>query len=247
MEKGLNSHQLKLIAIVAMTLDHLSWVIWPNYPTIWWIVLIHIFGRLAAPIFWFSVVEGYTHTHNLKKYIARLFVFSIIAHFAYNFAFGIPFLPFKTSVFNQTSVIWGLAWGVVALAISDNVFFTLKQWQKVAALLVIFAITFPSDWSCIGVLAILQLYYNKDNFKKQMFMMMLCVGAYALIYFLFIDKVYALVQLGVVLVIPLLQLYNGKLGKGSKWFFYCYYIGHLVLCGVIRIMLHGNMGVLIGG
>ena len=34
-KKGLNSNQLKLIAIIAMTADHLTWVIWPGYQTGW--------------------------------------------------------------------------------------------------------------------------------------------------------------------------------------------------------------------
>ena len=29
-------------------------------------------------------------------------------------------MPFQTSVFNQTSVIWGLAWGLVALAVHER-------------------------------------------------------------------------------------------------------------------------------
>ncbi|MBQ2579341.1 MAG: hypothetical protein II571_07975, partial [Lachnospiraceae bacterium] len=33
--KGLNGNQLKVIAMVAMTIDHLVSVIWPNYPTDW--------------------------------------------------------------------------------------------------------------------------------------------------------------------------------------------------------------------
>ena len=33
-KKGLNSNQLKLIAIIAMTVDHLTWVIWPGYQTV---------------------------------------------------------------------------------------------------------------------------------------------------------------------------------------------------------------------
>ena len=32
-EKGLNSNQLKLIAIAAMTLDHLTWTLFPGYST----------------------------------------------------------------------------------------------------------------------------------------------------------------------------------------------------------------------
>ena len=57
---------------------------------------------------WFMVVEGYTHTHSLKKYLERLLIFLIIAHFAYNFCFGISLIPLKDSLLNQTSIIWPL-------------------------------------------------------------------------------------------------------------------------------------------
>ena len=52
-----------------------------------------------------------------------------------------------------------------------------------------------------------------------------------------------------VLTIPLLKMYNGKRGKSKnmKWLFYVYYPLHLVICGIIRIALNGNIGVLIGG
>ena len=33
---ALNSNQLKLIAIAAMTLDHLVWTICPGYSRVWW-------------------------------------------------------------------------------------------------------------------------------------------------------------------------------------------------------------------
>ena len=97
-KRGLNSNQLKFLAIIAMTIDHLVCVIWPGYPKDWWILGLHIIGRLTAPIMWFMICEGYHYTRNLKKYITRLFVFAVISHFAYNFAFGIPFIPFQTSV-----------------------------------------------------------------------------------------------------------------------------------------------------
>ena len=89
---GFNANQLKIIAILAMTADHLVSVIFPNYPKDWWILGIHILGRLTAPIMWFFIAEGYFYTKNLKKYAGRLFFFALISHFAYNFAFGIPFL-----------------------------------------------------------------------------------------------------------------------------------------------------------
>lgn len=243
----LNSNQLKLIAMISMTIDHLISVLYPNYPDDWWIIFLHIIGRLAAPIFWFFLVEGYYHTRNIRKYAARLLLFAVIGHFAYNFAFGIPYLPFQTSVFNQTSVLWALFWGLAALVVNDSE--RLRQWQKTIAILVICALTFCADWSCIAVLAILQISENRGDFKRQMTGMLCCVAMYAAVYMIFIDPIYGVLQMGVALTIPLLKRYNGERGsfRGMKWLFYIYYPAHLVLCGIIRIALYGNIGVMIGG
>lgn len=245
--KSLNSNQLKIIAMAAMTIDHLVCVIFPNYPTDWWIIGLHIIGRLAAPIFWFFIAEGYFYTRDWKKYAARLLGFAIVGHFAYNFAFGIPFIPFKTSVFNQTSVIWSLFWGLIALVINDSS--KLKKWQKTFIIIGILGISFCSDWSCIAVLAIMEISTNRGNFKRQMTRMMLWVSMYAIIFILFINPVYGVIQMFVALTIPLLKVYNGERGtwKGMKYFFYVYYPLHLIICGIIRIALHGNISVIIGG
>lgn len=238
-EKGLNANQIKLIAIAAMTLDHLVWTLFPGYNTEWFVVLFHIIGRLTATIMWFFIAEGYHYTHDIKKYATRLFLLAAISHFAYNFCFGIPFIPFQTTVFNQTGVVWSLAWGLVLLYIHDQK--PWKPWLKSLITMAVCLITFPSDWSCIATMAILYIGLYRGNFKKQMACMMLWTAAYALVYFLFIDKVYAFIQLFTCLTIPLLRLYNGKRGtmKGIGKLFYIYYPLHLFLCGIIRIALWG--------
>lgn len=246
---GFSGNELKIFAIIAMTIDHLTSVLIPGYEKTWWIICLHIIGRLAAPTMWFMIVEGYRHTHNLKKYISRLFLFSIISHFAYNFCFGIPFIPFQTSVLNQTSVIWPLAWGVVALYINDPEKCHIKTWQRILAMIVICAITFPSDWSCIAVLCIVGINQYYGNLKRQTLEILIYVFFYALIYAIFVDPVYGAIQMCVAIVVPFMMNYNGTRGtwKGMKWFFYVFYVGHLVICGIIRILLHGNIGVIIGG
>lgn len=238
-EKGLNANQLKLIAIIAMTIDHLVWTLFPGFSKEWYVIIFHIIGRLTAPIMWFFIAEGYYHTHDVKKYAARLFILAGISHFAYNFCFGIPFIPFKTTFFNQTGVVWSLAWGLVLLYIYDKT--EWKSWQKILVTIVICLITFPSDWSCIATMAILAIGTNRGNFKKQMTHMMLWTVMYAIVYFFFIDKVYALIQLGTCLTIPFLRLYNGKRGsyKGMGKLFYAYYPLHLFVCGIIRVLLWG--------
>ena len=92
--------------------------------------ILHAIGRITAPTMCFFNEEGYFHTSNIKKYISRLFIFAAISHFAYCFAFGILFTPFKTGVLNQTGVIWPLAWGLAALAVCESgVKYILKCWQ----------------------------------------------------------------------------------------------------------------------
>ena len=238
MKKFLNSNHLKLIAITAMTIDHLTWLLFPGFQTVWYVVLLHMIGRLTAPIMWFFIVEGYNHTHNLKKYIFRLFMFAIISHFAYCFAFGISFIP--NSIFNATSVLWSLAWSVVLLAILDSE--KINKYIKILSFIFIFLITFPSDWSCIAVFAIIFMNKYKDNFKKKMFMLMVGALMYSAVYFFYIDKFYGILQLSTALSIPVLYFYNSERGKlNLKYLFYIYYPLHLFIIGIIKILLYGNI------
>ena len=115
MEKKFNSNHLKIIAIIAMTIDHATDLLYPSFPAQPIPIALHIIGRLTAPIMWFFIAEGYHYTHNIKKYLLRLGIFAVISHFAYCFAFGINFIPFKTGVFSQTSVMYPLFIAVLVL------------------------------------------------------------------------------------------------------------------------------------
>lgn len=235
MQKGLTANQIKLIAIFAMTVDHLAWTLFPGYDTRWFVLALHLIGRITAPIMWFFIAEGYFHTRNVKKYAARLFSLALISHFAYNFCFGIPIIPLQTSVFNQTSVAWPLAWGLVLLLLLERKL--LKSWQELLLIGFVCLITFPSDWSCIAAMAIVFMGTNRGNFTRQMGWMVAWIGVYALVYVFFIDVSYGILQLGTCLSIPILKLYNGQRGncKYMGKLFYYYYPVHLFFCGIIRI------------
>lgn len=60
--KKLNSNHIKLIAIIAMTIDHLTWVLFPGLQRAWYVVALHVIGRLTAPIMWFFIAEGSHYT-----------------------------------------------------------------------------------------------------------------------------------------------------------------------------------------
>ena len=245
-KKRLNANQIKLIAIIAMTIDHLTWAVWPGTQAVWYVFCLHIIGRLTAPIMWFFIAEGCHYTRNIWKYAGRLFLFALISHFAYNFAFGIPFLSFSGgSFFNQTSVLWSLAWAVVLVAIfrEDRI----PVWVKFLAIPIVCLITFPSDWSCIAVMCPFFLYQHRGDLKRQAIDIVIWTLMYAAIYFLFLDKLYGVLQMFTFLTIPILAQYNGERGRkfpGSKWGFYLYYPAHLVIVGVLRIALHGDVSII---
>ena len=87
--------------------------------------------------------------------------------------------------------------------------------------------------------------WMKDS-DLQMKEMFLFVAIYLAVSFLFVSKGYALVQIGVLLVYPVLMLYNGEKGtaKWMKCFFYLYYPLHLILIGALRICIHGDISLL---
>ena len=245
--KLLNSNALNFIAIFAMTLDHIAWAVFPGYPTEALPVILHIIGRITCPIMCFFIAEGFYYTKDIKKYTARLFVFAVISHFAYIFASNSfvdwkSFIPFYYGeILNQTSVMWPLAWGFVMLRIEKSQ--KIKNvWLKMLLVLLICIVSFPSDWSCIASLCVLAIGSNRDNFKKQMIWMTGFVAIYSIVYLFSFDLVYGVIQMGVVLSVPLLMMYNGKRGKNPKvnkimkWFFYIYYPLHLFIIGIIKYM-----------
>lgn len=67
--RGISETGLKWIALVSMVLDHISYLF--GY-TGWIPKWFGLAGRLAAPLFLFCLVEGFTHTRNRKKYFCRM-------------------------------------------------------------------------------------------------------------------------------------------------------------------------------
>ena len=241
-KRGFNSNVLKLIAIIAMTIDHVAWAIFPGFSTHPLAVCMHIVGRIACPIFCFFIVQGYIYTNNFKKYFFRILLFAAISHIPYvitsfNYVDAYSLIPGFYGIFNQTSVLWGLACGLLLIRVNDS---NMNPYYKIILSVLICAISFPADWSCVAPLIIFFMWCNKDNFAKQMISMLLMVTTYFVVYLFAINKIYALIQFAVVLAIPFMSFYNGERGKSikfnkfMKWFFYIYYPLHLTL---IYIML----------
>lgn len=202
----LDSFQLKCIAIVSMALDHTGAVLYPSQ--IW----LRCLGRIAFPIFCFLIVEGFFHTHDVRRYMGRLGVFALISEIPYNLAFrGVPLEYAHQNVF--FTLLIGI--GMVVLLERNRerpvkaVILLLAMWL---------AVLIRSDYNFRGVLLIFVFYI----FHESRWLAVTAGGFWNFLYQGVIQKY------GVLSVLPL-ALYNGERGRKMKYFFYIFYPAHLLL------------------
>ena len=73
----LSGNMLKIIAAIAMTVDHVGVVIFPR------MTILRIIGRIAFPIFAFMIAEGCRYTKNKLKYFLCVFGTATICQVVY--------------------------------------------------------------------------------------------------------------------------------------------------------------------
>ena len=72
-------------------------------------------GRIAFPIFCFLLVEGFLHTHNIKKYLIRLLIFAFVSDVPFDLAF------FTKIGLDHQNVFFTLLLGMLALVGIDYI------------------------------------------------------------------------------------------------------------------------------
>lgn len=231
---GLNSFTLKMIAIAAMLIDHLAWAFVETASPAG--QLMHVIGRLTAPIMCYFIAEGYFHTRSLPRYMLRLAAFAVLSQIPYSLCFRGEWFQLV-----PMSMIVTLFLGLIALTACDRL-----QSRFLAVLVVIICCTIAlyADWSAFGVLFVLAFGLNRGNFKMQAIWLIVTavvmVAIMTLMSWRFGGPLYEnLYILGVVLTLPLLRIYNGERGgfRGSKWIFYIFYPAHLLVIGVLNLYI----------
>ena len=52
---SLNANAIKIIAILAMTVDHIAWAAFPGYPKEALPIIMHIIGRITCPVMFYFI------------------------------------------------------------------------------------------------------------------------------------------------------------------------------------------------
>lgn len=233
-ERGLSAYQIKVIAIIAMTIDHIAWMWVPAVTAAG--QCMHTIGRITAPIMCYLLVEGYIHTHDVRKYTFRLGIFAVVSAFAFCFyengtvfSGGVP----------GFGMIYTLFMALLMLRVYDSSL--IDGWRKAALMILLFMLSLLGDWAGIGVIWPFIIYVYRDN--KGIKLKLLAFTAFVFAALVALETALqnpmypyaALFQFGTLLAVPILSLYNGALGgkKTGKWFFYIYYPLHMI---VIRLL-----------
>ena len=220
MTTKLNANALKLIAIIAMTLDHIA-VVFVADETLY--SCFRFVGRLTAPIMCFFIAQGLLHTSNVKKYLLRMGVFALLAHFPYCILFGFD-------LWAASSMLATFLVGMVVSLILGRLRANGWGFLSVFVLFLAFIVTYRLDWGFTAV-AWIAVFYLFDGKPKQQMVLFSVVG---LIFCVLPSNCFWV--LGIFAAIPLLCLYNGERGAKNfftKWGFYAYYPAHLLLLAVI--------------
>lgn len=242
MRKGtfISANAIKYFAVFAMLIDHIAWCFVDTNSILG--IIMHLIGRMTAPIMTYFIVEGYRYTRNVNKYLARLAIFAAVSWIPFLFMEYGTLLPF-TSVdgnlyFNPAQgVIYTFFLTLLALKTvhSEN----LQKPAKVVLVIGLCMLSSIGDWFFFPIIWALLLDKYRGNFKKQAaaFAISSVVLMTLMIMFLtdgFGDNWF---QYGVLLALIPLYFYNGEKGRGgrfSKWFFYVFYPAHLLIFGILK-------------
>jgi len=228
-KRGLTSFQLKIIALIIMTIDHFgAYKLFTDSPGI--NVYMRITGRIAAPIFLFLLIEGLKHTRGKKKYILRLYIAAVSAEFIR------LFFEIRMGNIFQTFFYAALFIVLIDAIIKKRIgeMHRAAIFMIIAALLFLFEflpdylilrIFFPSpltvEYSYIFILlAVVWYFINNKYINCAVF------AGLSVIYYIFIQAL----QSYMILALPFMLLYNGEKGRsGLKYLFYIYYPAHQIL------------------
>lgn len=267
----MSSKQLKILALISMFFDHfirifpLSQAVAPAGDWLYligqenlssWIMswipyLLSFFGRVAAPVFMFCVVQGFLHTRDVKKYILRILAVAILSQ--------IPYILFDLTENRMYGIIGD--WKEVPL----NILFTLglgllalggyakcmERGQKALGIgIVLLAgalsrlFRFEGSEGYILIIIMFYVLNNRPSWQKILiFIPVLFLARYRLIAYslghLEMLRTCMLNVLGPNLGILAVSFYSGEkgnTGKGFQWFVYAFYPLHLLLLALIGFL-----------
>ncbi len=134
---------MQLLAMITMLIDHVGYVWFPN-DAVW-----RIIGRIALPLYAYSIVIGYKRTRDINKYLIRVGALALISQLPYMYAFG-------TSEVNAIGTLFVC---LLALVLTDRLRGKFVLQVLLLAGLTLFMEVVPFDYGAYALLLVLIYRY----------------------------------------------------------------------------------------
>ena len=259
----MTSFALKIIAIIAMTIDHFIFTVGQSglidffhmsMGTSYIIIeIMSVIGRMAFPLFAFMIAEGCHKTGNIRKYAGRLAIFALISepffYFANHYKQSVTFRDFlvNLSELHFENIFFTLAVSVTAIYIYQILKAKLPDKAKYLYLPLMLAAAyiaqyFDMDYGMWGVILIMALYVCNSSKGTVIVILLWSVCVYGIQGLIGTRLDWPQIRnvlgqtAGAALSCLPVWFYNGNRGRKSKWFFYIYYPAHLLLYTIIGMI-----------
>jgi TraX protein len=221
----MNAFQIKIIAIIAMIIDHMGLFFFPQY------FIFRIIGRLAFPLFCWLIANGAHHTKDIRKYLLRLYFFALASQ--------VPYLLANRLIdqhFSGLNVLCTLFFGLMAIVFIQRT----RNWVHWFFITVVFgamAQLLQTDYGGFGVAVIVLFYVFYYNFKKLVIAQLVLFFVPFILFPVYLSGLFEPIGL---LSLVFIRLYNNKPGPRAKYLFYIFYplqyiIYYLLLLGLLAM------------
>lgn len=240
---NISSFTLHVLAMGLMLCDH-TWA--TLLPAQEWLTCI---GRIAYPIFAFMIVEGYTHTHDLRRYMLRILLWACLSEIPFNIMYGgSAFYPY------HQNVLWTFLESLLLIILIEK---CRVHFKKVLAMVLsagiillgfILGYATMVDYYGVGILTVLTFYFFRGQTWKNRLIQFICLyilnvellGGYYYDFQIFGHDI-ELVQQGFAMIslIPI-WLYQGRQGFHNKilqYACYAFYPIHIIILILLQYWL----------
>ena len=221
----LTGNQLKLLALVTMTCDHIGVTLFPQ------VLWLRIVGRLALPIFAYMIAEGCRHTRSRKRYLLSIVAVAALCQAVYLVAMGSLYMCIMVTFSLSVALIY--LWDYAKTRPAPQGGFLVLAALCVAWILCevpLFPGTdFHIDYGIFGVLLPVLIYMGRSGLQA---------FAMAALGLVFLNLSMGGIQWFSLLALIPLAFYDGTRGKAKlKYLFYIYYPAHLAVIWLIGLFL----------
>ena len=218
---------LKVIAIIAMTADHVSTAFLGKETALYSIC--QFFGNFTIVIMCFFIVQGLKYTKSVLNYALRLLIWAIISEAPFYLLFGF-----------QLNVLFTLLGSLIIIYLMDR-----KGWLVgIVVLALFFPLSLICDWSIIAPVFTI-IYYVLQKRQKENLSIFLIPASYFILRTILYTETqteYMTGTLSILLAALLVFTFRKKVAvKGKdlipKLVFYAYYPAHLAVIYFLRCPL----------